>query len=254
MGITDQLCRVPSQGRRGHWAHWPARIGVAAMLMIGGSASAATLAGRQVTAAGLFGTTEIRSSRLAVFGKWTGMLARFTAERARAAKCRPTRFARCFLRDWDAFIADLRNRDPRAQIEAVQAHMNLSPYITDPRNWGVRDYWATPREFLRKDGDCEDYAIAKYMALRALGFAADQLRVVVLQDLNLNVPHAILVVYLDGRALVLDNQISRVIDAAAIHHYRPIYSINENAWWLHRLRAAGPNPRYRRPGRRTRGG
>ena len=44
-----------------------------------------------------------------------------------------------------------------------------------------------------------------------------------------------LVVYLDGRALVLDNQVPAVVDARMIAHYRAIYSINEQHWWLHRL-------------------
>jgi predicted transglutaminase-like cysteine proteinase len=62
------------------------------------------------------------------------------------------------------------------------------------------------------------------------------MRIVVVQDLNLGIAHAVLVVYLDGRALVLDNQIDDVVPAAAVRHYRPIYSINERHWWLHRAR------------------
>jgi predicted transglutaminase-like cysteine proteinase len=44
-------------------------------------------------------------------------------------------------------------------------------YKPDDQNYGQRDYWATPLEFLRRSGDCEDYAIAKYVTLRELGFA-----------------------------------------------------------------------------------
>jgi predicted transglutaminase-like cysteine proteinase len=112
--------------------------------------------------------------------------------------------------------------------------MNRARYITDLVNWGTQDYWATASEFFWKDGDCEDYAIAKYLSLKALGFAQDSLRVVVVQDLNLKIPHAILVVYLDGKALLLDNQVGTVIEAERVRHYRPIYSVNETAWWLHR--------------------
>ena len=112
--------------------------------------------------------------------------------------------------------------------------MNGVPYITDIRNYGVDDYWATPKQFLYRDGDCEDYAIAKYMSLRALGFTPEELRVVVLQDLNLRIAHAVLVVYLDQQGLILDNQIKRVVDQEKIHHYSPYYSINETAWWLHK--------------------
>ncbi|MFO1190224.1 MAG: hypothetical protein U1E97_11755 [Alphaproteobacteria bacterium] len=67
------------------------------------------------------------------------------------------------------------------------------------------------------------------MALRALGFDNDALRIVVLRDLNLQLAHAILVVYYEDRVLVLDNQISDIVEATAIRHYRPIYSVSRSA-------------------------
>ena len=88
--------------------------------------------------------------------------------------------------------------------------------------------------FRMQNGDCEDYAIAKFMALRALGFENPEMRIVVLNDLNLGIAHAILVVYVDGKALVLDNQIRSVVPADSIRHYQPVYSVNEEGWWLHR--------------------
>jgi len=60
------------------------------------------------------------------------------------------------------------------------------------------------------------------------------LRILVLQDLNLRLAHAVLIVYHKGRALLLDNQIKHVVDTRKVHHYKPIYSINEQFWWLHR--------------------
>jgi len=184
----------------------------------------------------LFGSHEVRSTTLSLFPKWQGMLARYFNEaRLPDAPCSATVFNRCHLREWKKFLRGLRGETPAAQIRLVNEFMNRHPYVLDPRNYGVPDYWATPRQFLTRDGDCEDYAIAKYMSLRALGFKPAQLRIVVLQDLNLGVAHAVLVVYRGNRALVLDNQIKTVVDQAAIRHYRPIYSINEEAWWLHRM-------------------
>ena len=60
------------------------------------------------------------------------------------------------------------------------------------------------------------------------------MRIVVMNDMNLKSAHSVLVVYLDGEALILDNQIAQVINAKRIRHYKPIYSINERNWWLHR--------------------
>ena len=88
-------------------------------------------------------------------------------------------------------------------------------------------------------GDCEDYAIVKYLSLKRLGFEDDDLRVVAVKDLNLKVGHAILVVFWvdtrngQKRALVLDNQVEKVVDARAIRHYEPVFSISGQHWWRH---------------------
>jgi predicted transglutaminase-like cysteine proteinase len=192
-------------------------------------------AGSEPTYPPLFGSREVRSANLGPFQKWTWMVARQAEEHdLYDGPCTARRFNRCHLVEWRQLLRDIAALEPLAQLEAVNSFMNRAPYITDPVNYGVPDYWATPLQFLSKDGDCEDYAIAKFVSLRQLGFRSDQLRVVVVDDLNLRIPHAILVVYMADRAYVLDNQISRVVPAEIINHYRPIYSINEQAWWLHR--------------------
>jgi len=183
----------------------------------------------------LFGSSEIRSSKLAKFRKWTDTLKRYRAERLRErGKCRVTRVNRCRLARWRSFLRGLDGAPPRVQIERVNRYLNKLFYIVDPVNYGVKDYWATPGQFFSKNGDCEDYAIAKYMSLRDLGFAVKDMRIVVLRDTNLKIAHAVLVVYFHGEPLVLDNQISQVVNANRIRHYKPIYSINESNWWLHR--------------------
>jgi predicted transglutaminase-like cysteine proteinase len=184
----------------------------------------------------IFGTRESQSATLSLFPKWQGAVTR-TIDESRLADepCESGIFNRCHLREWMAFIRENRGRDRRAQIDAVNSYMNDKRYIIDPVNWGIPDYWASPLQFMMRNGDCEDYAIAKYFSLRALGFHPSSLRVVVLQDMNLRVAHAILVVNFGGQALVLDNQVRSVVEASAIHHYRPIYSINEQYWWLHRM-------------------
>jgi len=54
-----------------------------------------------------------------------------------------------------------------------------------------------------------------------------------IKDLNLKVGHAVLVVYLNSRIYLLDNQIKQVVEANSVYHYSPVYSINENNWWRH---------------------
>src|SRR5262249_15718653 len=83
----------------------------------------------------------------------------------------------CGSHAWQRLIADLRRLPHAVQIVAVQQLLNQVPYRDDLTNWHKLDYWATPDEFLSKGGDCEDYAIAKYFALRAAGWSPADLRV-----------------------------------------------------------------------------
>lgn len=198
------------------------------MIFLASAFAPAAYAASNSPADSIFGTKELHSSNLNMFPKWRDALRRFDTE---LKTCAATA---CKAKEWNAFIDGVRNSSREEQVRAVNREMNDKPYVTDPVNWHMADYWATPLQFLRKDGDCEDYAISKYMALKALGFRVEDLRIVVLQDTNLGVPHAVLVVFLQGRALVLDNQVSGIVPADSIHHYHPYYSINEDGWWLHR--------------------
>jgi predicted transglutaminase-like cysteine proteinase len=199
-----------------------------AMIFLASAFAPAASAASNTPPDSIFGTKELHSSNLNMFPKWRDALRRFDTE---LRTCAATA---CKAKEWNAFIDGVRNSSREEQVRAVNREMNDKPYVTDPVNWHMADYWATPLQFLRKDGDCEDYAISKYMALKALGFSVEDLRIVVLQDTNLGVPHAVLVVFLQGRALVLDNQVSGIVPADSIHHYHPYYSINEDGWWLHR--------------------
>ena len=184
----------------------------------------------------LFGKREIRSTRLTAFAKWRDMLDRHVADtvaHVRSGDCIPAAPIQCGFGEWERLIDDAAAVPLADMLESVNSHMNRAPYITDPINWGMPDYWATIRQFFIKDGDCEDYAIAKYFTLKRLGIDASSMRIVVLQDENLGVPHAVLTVADGGDIWVLDNQIDRVVSHRVIRHYRPIYSINETAWWLH---------------------
>ncbi len=184
---------------------------------------------------GLFGTEERRSSRLKNFPKWTDLLERhYNGDAAEGTDCGgDSTCAEKYSSKWHGFLDSIRDKDPMEQLRAVNQHSNRSPYIEDTINWGVQDYWETVLQFLIKHGDCEDYAISKYFSLKELGFSPDDMRIVVLKDNNLNVMHAVLAVYAGQTIYILDNQIPSVVEHTSIHHYTPIFSINEHSWWLH---------------------
>lgn len=176
----------------------------------------------------IFGSIELFSAKTARFPKWLGVVDRFQDGRKICES------STCTVKGWKEFIADLQGRDTKTQLKEVNRAFNSKRYTLDINNWGEEDYWATPYQFLKKNGDCEDYAIAKYMSLKALGVPIEDMRVVALQDLNLNLGHAVLVVYVGDEPMMLDNQISSVVPANSIRHYQPVFSINETGWWLHR--------------------
>ena len=181
----------------------------------------------------LFGSEEKRSGNLRPFTKWTSMFQRFD-EGMRAHHSQP--IIANFKTDLTLFDGLPLHR----MAVRVNDLINQSRYIIDQENYGISDYWATPIEFFQNGGDCEDFAIAKYAALRALGVPEERLRLAIVQDLQKDIPHAVLIVYTDNGSYVLDNQIKTVMESHDIAHYKPIFSINRDAWWLHTKPARTP--------------
>jgi predicted transglutaminase-like cysteine proteinase len=138
------------------------------------------------------------------------------------------------LARWDALLDSLGDTDPVTQVEEVNRFVNDVRYVDDRRNWGVADRWATPAEFFAQGGDCEDFALAKFVSLHRLGFNVDRLRMVLARDRRKRLDHAFLVVYMGDQAYVLDNQIKTVTAQSAISHYRPLCSFNDHRLWMHR--------------------
>jgi predicted transglutaminase-like cysteine proteinase len=168
------------------------------------------------------------------FKQWSGMLQRQRSHQSGwISSCPATAPNRCGSQAWEQLLGSLRSSAPRRQIELVNGYVNRYRYVADSINWNEPDHWATPAEFFNNGGDCEDYAIAKYFLLRALGFAPRQLRVVVLRDRIRRAAHAVLAVTLEGQTLVLDNLKGGILPWSAVTHYRPIYALNEDSAWVY---------------------
>ncbi len=177
---------------------------------------------------------NIRKELFPGYSKWSDAMGRDWAHlRDRDMDCARRLGKRCHLHSWAQFLGTLRQLNPTDQLHSINRFVNATTFIEDWDNWGVKDYWSAPGEFFAMGGDCEDYAISKYLSLRRLGFHPDDLRLVVLIDTHRLVAHAVLVVNLDGRSLVLDNLHDQVLAWSEVRHYRPLYSLNEQAVWLH---------------------
>lgn len=109
------------------------------------------------------------------------------------------------------------------------------PRLNDDRLYRQPDYWATPAEFLAAEaGDCEDFAIAKYVALARLGFTEDRLRVALVFDRRRRLEHALTIVYWGGDALILDPLADAPKSHVQVTRYAPICSFNRRRLWVNK--------------------
>ena len=190
--------------------------------------------------AALFGTAEFRGESHAALPQWRYVLAGMAREMDVIRACGQDR-TRCPNRATMAWLALLRGLEPETrlrQVRAINEFVNRWRYKADADNYGKRDHWATPLEFLRRSGDCEDYAIAKYQSLRLLGLPAASLRLVVVQDTVRDLPHAVLAVYLADEVYILDNLSDAMLPQRRVTNYVPYYSVNEVTRWAHTPRDA----------------
>ena len=144
------------------------------------------------------------------------------------------------LRVWQRLVRDNKTattsaRPETAGLRVVNIFFNQIPYINDLRNWGVEDYWATPTEMLGSfGGDCEDYAIGKYLSLKEIGIPIEKLRITYVRALNLGESHMVLAYYPtpDADPLILDNLNGEIRPASQRPDLEPVYSFNDDDLWL----------------------
>lgn len=172
--------------------------------------------------------------------RWDKVITRFARqEHSSDAACSSRPGATCPSQFWMQLIAELKTLPLRARVERVNDVFNRVPYVPADVNWHDVTYWETPYEFLARGGQCQDYAIAKYMALLESGVAENDLRFVVVHDDQVQLDHAITVVDVDGDLLALDNQMASVVSAESLERrYSPYYALNDQGWWSYMSPAA----------------
>ena len=176
-----------------------------------------------------------RTSLLAGGGlhdKWLGVQRQLAGEMVQLAICEGDREG-CASQEALRFLAIVdagRARDGRARFGEINRAINLAIRPgSDLATYGEPDVWSTPlATFARGSGDCEDYAIAKFVALAKAGVAPDDLRIVVMHDLLGGEDHAVVAARLDGHWLMLDNRRMAMIEDTDIRSFRPTFVIDQN--------------------------
>jgi predicted transglutaminase-like cysteine proteinase len=118
-----------------------------------------------------------------------------------------------------------RKREGRARLGWINRAVNLSiKPMSDWTQYGYAQFWASPFQTLGSGaGDCKDYAIVKYAALRQLGIAPSDLRLVIVRDGLRQAEHEILAVRYEQNWLILDNLTMAMLNAEQIRHYYPLF-------------------------------
>ena len=176
-----------------------------------------------------FGLFTFRAPEGPLSRKWRHLESDLIKEEKVLQRCRadadgcPSHAAQ-FLR----LINAVKSKSGRAQLDQANRGVNAAiRFVTDFSQYGEADRWSAPlATFATAKGDCEDYAIAKYVALREAGFPSDDLRVVMGRDRNMRQDHAVLAARLDGRWLILDNLRSELIEDSRVADLTPVFAVD----------------------------
>lgn len=169
----------------------------------------------------------------ALWTKWRKVSADIDSAAPALERCRRD-FRRCSpaARRLVAIIKHAGRAEGRARLAIVNRGINSAiTYTNDSDQWRRDDVWSAP---LNNDkvgsldtgkGDCEDYAIAKYVALREAGMSADDLQILVVKDTAAGNDHAALAARVDGQWLILDNRWSRLLEENEASFFTPLFAL-----------------------------
>jgi predicted transglutaminase-like cysteine proteinase len=150
--------------------------------------------------------------------------------------------ARTRLLEWEALIRDNTGSSDMEKLSTVNRFFNKYDFVSDALHWNIEDYWATPVEFIASDGgDCEDFSMAKYFTLKAMGVQESKLNLTYVKALSLNQAHMVLTYYEKPGAepLVLDNLVDEIKPASKRTDLLPVYSFNGSGLWIAKQRGKG---------------
>ncbi|MCF6309271.1 MAG: transglutaminase-like cysteine peptidase [Sulfurimonas sp.] len=126
-------------------------------------------------------------------------------------------------------LDSVKDKSDLEKLETVNTFYNSVRYSSDKKVYNKSDYWATPWEFLGKDrGDCEDYVISKYFALKYLGVAPEKLFFTYARSSKFKAAHMVLTYFKTPKSepLILDNNNHKIFPASKRKDLTPIYNFN----------------------------
>ena len=128
------------------------------------------------------------------------------------------------LKQWGNLVESFPAMKPEEQLRNINGFFNRWNGKEDRAAYGRDEYWASPQDFLNSGGgDCEDYALIKYYALRELKAKVDSMWLVLVTDVSRGAEHAVLLVTVGNKSFILDNLSSPVYLIMPVEAYRNMY-------------------------------
>jgi predicted transglutaminase-like cysteine proteinase len=119
------------------------------------------------------------------------------------------------------FVDEARDFHGKARLGNLNRAVNLALKAA-PGSWA-----GALATLQVRGGDCRNFSIVKYAALRQTGLAPDLVRLVIVQDRWRQQEHMVVAVFLDGHWLILDNRTHLLLEDSDLHDYVPLFVLDE---------------------------
>jgi predicted transglutaminase-like cysteine proteinase len=182
-----------------------------------------------------------------VAAKWRAVEADIDREQQVLERCRAHDACPVVAQNLLDIVTEGDGHSGRARVGLINRAVDLAITATsDMAQWGVADHWSPPFETLRTHrGDCEDYAIVKYVALLQAGLSRSDVKIVILRTILPKQDHAVVAARVDGQWLILDNRRLALVRDIDMIGCIPRFLLDEDGT----RRFVLPNRAAQRPGR-----
>lgn len=150
------------------------------------------------------------------------------------------------VRRLDGLLAMMEEQSglPEDQIVInVNNFFNQLEYRSDRTTWNKSDYWASRLEFLgRGKGDCEDFAVAKFLTMMQLGVPDKKIFLTYVRAVGFPEPAHLVATYYKTPGtvpFVLDNYVKKILPATQRPDLVPVYSFTARDLYIQKQHGLG---------------
>lgn len=181
----------------------------------------------------LFGLETERLTHGEVLNKWERARAGIDREFRIVDQCRTADRCSAEARRLIDLSSEGAGRSGRARLGLINRAVDLAiAPASDEKQWRVEDRWSTPFETLQSGrGDCEDYAILKYLALLDAGMSSADLKIVIVRQIAPRADHAVVAARVGGEWLILDNRTLTLVRDTSLTRAVPLFVFDQTGAW-----------------------